>query len=153
MASTLSYNQKPDSTATGQSAPVRGQSSDACVLVVEDHADTRFMLRTMLEIRGGISVVEAEDGEMAITLAERMRPDLILIDANLPLLDGLTATRRIRALVPVRDVPIVFISGHALPDFESKAFAAGCTDYLVKPFTLSDLNRLVERHLSQVTPR
>lgn len=126
-----------------------GQISDACVLVVEDHEDTRFMLRTMLEIRGGIKVVEAEDGEMAIALAESMSPDLILIDANLPLLDGLTATRRIRELVPVRDVPIVFISGHVLPDFESKALAAGCTNYLVKPFTLSDLNLLLERHLSR----
>lgn len=130
-----------------------GPISNACVLVVEDHADTRFMLRTMLEIRGGITVVEAEDGEMAIALAESVCPDLILIDANLPLLDGLTATRRIRQLIPVRDVPIVFISGHALPDFESKALAAGCTDYLVKPFTLTALNLLLERYLSRKKDR
>ena len=151
MATTLGYNQAPNSTATGHRAPVPGQTSNACVLVVEDHEDTRFMLRTMLEIRGGIDVVEAVDGQMAIALAESVRPDLILIDGNLPQLDGLTAKRRIRELVSARDVPIVFISGHALPDFEDKAFAAGCTDFLVKPFTLSELGLLLERHLSRLS--
>ena len=129
--------------------PVPVRTSGVCVLLVEDHEDTRFMLRTMLELRGGIRVVEAEDGEMGIALAESVRPDLILIDGSLPLLDGLTATRRIRELVSLRNVPIVFISGHALPDFESKAFAAGCTDFLIKPFTLTDLDMVLERHLSQ----
>ncbi len=118
------------------------------VLIVEDHEDTRFMLRTILELRGGLSIVEAENGEMATTLAESLHPDVILMDGTLPLLDGFAATRRIRELASVRDVPIVFLSGHAHPAFEAKAFAAGCTDYLVKPFALSELKRVLERHLS-----
>lgn len=122
---------------------------DACVLVVEDHEDTRFMLKTMLEVRGGISVVEAEDGEMAIALSQSFHPDLILIDSNLPLLDGYEATRRIRELTAMREVPIVFLSGHAQPAAEARAFAAGCNDYLVKPFGLDKLGRMVDRHLSQ----
>lgn len=119
------------------------------VLIVEDHEDTRFMLRTILELRGGISIVEAENGEMAATLAESLHPDLILMDGTLPFVDGFEATRRIRELASVSNVPIVFLSGHAQPASEAKAFAAGCTDYLVKPFALGELERVLERHLSQ----
>jgi CheY-like chemotaxis protein len=149
MATTIGYNQIPGSTAKGQHAPVPVQTANACVLVVEDHVDTRFMLRTMLELRGGISVVEAENGEMAIALARNVHVDLILMDADLPLLDGYTATQRIRELISTREVPIVILSGHAQPAAEAKAFAAGCTDYLVKPFALDELGSLLERHLSQ----
>ncbi|MBA2705142.1 MAG: response regulator [Blastocatellia bacterium] len=117
------------------------------MLIVEDHEDTRFMLRTVLEMRGDISVVEADNGEMAIELAQRFAPDLILIDSNLPLLDGYEATRRIRELSSTRAVPIVFLSGHAQPASEAKAFAAGCTDYLVKPYGLGKLGLVLERHL------
>ncbi|HEV7373468.1 MAG TPA: response regulator [Pyrinomonadaceae bacterium] len=146
---TADYSQKPASTAKGQSASIQAPASNTCVLVVEDHEDTRFMLRTLLELRGGIKVVEAENGESAIALAESMHPDLILMDTDLPLLDGYAATRRIRQLTSAREVPIVFLSGHAQPVAQAKAFAAGCTDYLVKPFALGEMERLIERHLSQ----
>lgn len=145
----LDYSQRPDSTAKGQSAPLQAQAYNACVLVVEDHEDTRLMLRTILELRGGIRVVEAENGETAIALAESMHPDLILMDTDLPLLDGYMATRRIRQLKSSREVPIVFLSGHAQPMAQAKAFDAGCTDYLVKPFALGEMERVLERHLSQ----
>lgn len=138
MATTLGYNQIPGATA---------KSPQNCVLVVEDHEDTRFMLRTMLELRGGISVVEADNGELAIELAEKFHPDLILIDGTLPLVDGYEATRRIRKLTLTREVPIVFLSGHGQPADEAKAFAAGCNDYLVKPFGLGKLGNVLERHL------
>lgn len=123
------------------------RTSNSCVLVVEDHEDTRFMLRTMLGLRGGISVVEADNGEMAIELADKVHPDLILIDGTLPLVDGYEATRRIRQLTSTAEVPIVFLSGHAQPADEAKAFAAGCNDYLVKPFSLGKLGSLLERYL------
>ncbi len=106
------------------------------------------MLRTVLEMRGGISVVEAENGEMATALAESMRPDLILMNGTLPLLDGFAAMRRIRELASAYDVPIIFLSGNAQLATKAEAFAAGCTDYMVKPFALSELKRLMERHLS-----
>jgi CheY-like chemotaxis protein len=149
MATTIDYNQTPGSISHGQHAPVPSQTSNACVMVVEDHEDTRFMLRTLLEMRGGISVIEAENGEMAIALARNVRIDLILMDTNLPLLDGYTATRRLRELTSTSAVPIVMLSGHAEPAAEAKAFAAGCNDYLVKPFALGELGNMLERHLSQ----
>jgi CheY-like chemotaxis protein len=98
-------------------------------------------------MRGGVSVVEAENGEAATALAESLRPDIILMDGTLPLLDGFAATRRIRELTSGRDVPIIFLSGHAQPASEAKAFAAGCTYYLVKPFALGELERVLVQHL------
>ncbi len=147
MTTTTGYSQSPCSTAKGQGAPPPSQISNACVLVVENHEDTRFMLRTMLELRGGINVVEAENGEMAIALAKNVQVDLILMDTNLPLLDGYTATERIRAHTSTHKIPIVILSGHAQPESEAKAFAAGCTDYLVKPFALGELGSVLERYL------
>lgn len=149
MTTTRDYNRARGSTVQDQRAPVPAETSNACVLVVEDHADTRSLLRTILEMRGGISVMEAENGEMAIALAKNVRVDLILMDTDLPLLDGYAATRRIRELTPTREVPIVFISGHAQPAAEAKAFAAGCNDYLVKPFRLGELDGVLERYLAQ----
>ena len=122
-------------------------STHPLVLVVEDHEDTRFLLRTILEVRG-VRVIEAENGETAIALTQSLQPDLILMDGALPLLDGFAATRRIRGLASASDVPIVFLSGHAQPASEARAFAAGCTDYLVKPFAVGELERMLERHLS-----
>lgn len=129
---------------TARRSPV---SKHPLVLIVEDHQDTRFMLRTILEMRGSVIVVEAENGEVATALAESLRPDLILMDGTLPLLDGFAATRRIRELTSGRDVPIIFLSGHALPASEAEAFAAGCTEYIVKPFALGELERVLVRHL------
>lgn len=148
MATILDFNRKPDSTVKDHRASVPAQTFNARVLVVEDDADMRFMLKTLLESRG-VSVVEAEDGETAVDLAGSVHPDLILMDGTLPLLDGFEATRRIRERTPARNVPIVFLSGHAQPAYEAKAFAAGCTDYLVKPFDFGEWDRVLERHLSQ----
>jgi CheY-like chemotaxis protein len=132
--------------ATSRRPPAR--TLNARVLVAENHDDTRFMLRTMLEMRGA-SVVEAVNGEAAVELAMSMRLDLILIDTDLPLLDGYAVTRRIRELDPAREIPIIILSGHAQPSAEVSARAAGCTDYLIKPFPLGELGRLLERRLSQ----
>ncbi len=138
---------RPPGAYPAQRSPA---STRPLTLIVEDHEDTRFLLRTMLEMRG-VRVVEAENGETATALAESMHPDLILMDGTLPLLDGFAATRRIRELTSGRDVPIVFLSGHVQPASEARAFAAGCTDYLVKPFALGQLVRVLERHLAQRT--
>ena len=126
-------------------------SSRPLVLVVEDHEDTRYMLKYVLGI-SGFEVAEAEDGEAAVELAERLRPGLILMDGSLPRLDGLSATRRVREMAALRDVRIVFLSGHAEPSAQAKAFEAGCDDYLVKPFNLDRLVRVVAQHLSAGKP-
>lgn len=116
------------------------------VLVAEDHDDTRYLLRTLLE-RRGLAVVEAANGAEACDLAARELPDLILMDGGLPVLDGVSATRRIRGLDVLSDVPIVFLSGHAGPQFQSAARAAGCDEYIVKPFALARLDNILERLL------
>ena len=116
------------------------------VLVAEDHEDTRFMLRIFLEARG-FDVIEARNGEEALGLSESARPDLILLDGSLPHLDGVSVTSRIRAHGAARRVPVVFLSGHAEPVARSAAFAAGCDDYLTKPFELDRLCSVLVRHL------
>jgi CheY-like chemotaxis protein len=116
------------------------------VLVVEDHEDTRFMLRYLMENRG-CTVVEAGDGESAIRLTESMNPDLILMDSSLPKLDGLTATRRIRELPTRNSIPIIMLSGQALPRFRDQALLAGSSDVLAKPLDLNAFEILTGRHL------
>ena len=135
------------STKTSQRATGSVNGSPRSVLVVEDHDDTRLMLRTMLEMRGGIVFVEAENGEMAIALATNVHVDLILMDTNLPVVDGYTATSRIREYTPTHEIPIVMMSGHAEPAAQVRAFAAGCTEYLVKPFSLQGIDSMVDRYL------
>ena len=135
------------STKTSQCATDSVNTSQRSVLVVEDHDDTRLMLKTMLELRGGIVVVEAENGAMAIALATTVHVDLILMDTDLPELDGYTATSRIREYTPAHEIPIVMMSGHADPAAQVRAFAAGCTEYLVKPFSLHGFDSVVDRYL------
>ena len=142
----LSHNsnaQADASTGHRQAATIR-----PLVLVVEDHDDTRFMLEYLLEMLG-YRVAVAEDGEMAIYLAEVERPDLILMDATLPRLDGLAATRRIREMAALAGVPIVFLSGHAHASFRAAAMETGGNDFLAKPFDLNQLERVLERHLGK----
>lgn len=118
------------------------------VLVTDDHEDTRLLFRTILGFYG-CSVIEAADGEQAVLLAENSRPDLILMDSTLPRLDGLGATRRIRALISKRRIPIVFISGRAEPGFRDIALDAGCDEFLLKPLNVDLLRSVLERHLGK----
>lgn len=133
-------------THTHAAAPEGGDTPRPLVLVVEDHEDTRVMLRTMLELRG-YRVAEAVDGEEGVLLARRERPRVVIMDATLPRLDGLAATRRIRSDAALAHVPVVFLSGHAQPGFRAEALDAGGTDFLVKPVVLEDLAAVLERHL------
>lgn len=94
------------------------------VLVVEDFEDNRFMMRRLLEM-SGYRVVEAENGEQAIARALAERPDLILMDLSLPVLDGLAATRGIRRQPGSQSVPIIAVSAHDTADFHAEALAAG----------------------------
>jgi DNA-binding response OmpR family regulator len=138
------------SNARTDSPPPRRQATKVTplVLVVEDHDDTRFMLRYLLEMQG-CQVATARDGLTAIRVAEQTRPDLILMDTSLPRLDGLAATRRIRELAALHEVPIVFLSGRAEASFRAVALETGGNDYLVKPFALDQLQRVIERHLTK----
>jgi len=104
------------------------------ILVVEDQADNRRILRDLLA-HAGYEVIEACDGEQAITSASVHRPDVILMDIQLPLLDGYEATRRIKADPTLKHIPIIVVTSYGLSGDEAKAQAAGCDAYVAKPFS------------------
>ncbi len=114
------------------------------VLLVEDFEDNRFMMRRLLEM-SGYQVVEAVNGQEAVDISQRTLPDLILMDLSLPLLDGLTATRRIRTRPEMEKVPIVAVSAHDTADFHAEALAAGCNEYVTKPIDFDELEELLKR--------
>ena len=114
------------------------------VLVVEDFEDNRFMMRRLLEM-SGYRVIEAVNGQEAVEAARRERPDLILMDLSLPLLDGLAATRRIREQDGLGKVPIIAVSAHDTADFHADALAAGCNEYVTKPIDFDQLEGLLSR--------
>jgi len=109
-----------------------------CILVVEDQEDNRQILRDLLG-SAGYDLTEAEDGEEAIAAVARRRPDLILMDIQLPVMDGYEATRRIRTNPDLRSVPIIAVTSYALAGDEDKALAAGCDGYVTKPYSPRDL--------------
>jgi two-component system cell cycle response regulator DivK len=106
--------------------------------VVEDQEDNRQILRDLLT-SGGFDMIEAENGADAITAAEANRPDLILMDIQLPILDGYEATRRIKANPDLKSIPIIVVTSYALSGDEDKARRAGCDDYVAKPFSPREL--------------
>jgi len=121
-----------------------------CILVVEDQADNRRILRDLL-VNAGYELIEAESGEEAITAVAARRPDLILMDIQLPVIDGYEATRRIRTNPELKSIPIIAVTSYALAGDEAKALAAGCTAYVTKPFSPRALLAKVQEHLTIVT--
>src|SRR3974377_1691021 len=109
-----------------------------CILVVEDQEDNRQILRDLLT-NSGYNLVEAEDGEQALTMAQHQRPDLILMDVQIPLLDGYEVTRRLKADPELRDIPIIVVTSYALSGDESMARTAGCNAYVSKPYSARQL--------------
>jgi two-component system, cell cycle response regulator DivK len=108
------------------------------ILYVEDNEDNVYMLKRRLE-RAGFEVVVASDGEQGLALAHGQRPDLILMDLSLPVLDGWEATRRLKAAEETRTIPVIALSAHAMPGDREKALEAGCDDYDAKPVNLPSL--------------
>lgn len=106
---------------------------DRTILVVDDFDDTRLLLRTWLQ-RRGFRVLEAQDGLEAVALATAELPDLIIMDMEMPHLDGLSATRRIRENENLSNVPIVAVSAYGADQFRELALAAGCDEYVSTPF-------------------
>jgi two-component system cell cycle response regulator DivK len=116
------------------------------ILVVEDEEDGRQIVRDLLST-AGFEMIEAEDGETAVTTALRERPDLILMDIQLPVLDGFEATRRIRANPDLKATPIIAVTSYALSGDEAKALAAGCNAYVAKPYSPRALLAKVKQFL------
>ena len=132
-------------------SPDLQDNNNPLVLIVEDHDDTREMLRILLNMIG-CRVIEAEDGEQAMSVAEKGHPDLILLDVKMPLLDGLTVTRLIRSHPVLNEVPILLITGMDTPQVHREAHSAGCNDCLIKPLDFDRLQQLIKL-LARSTPR
>ena len=118
------------------------QPTDLTILVVEDYEDTSLAMRLALEDRG-YRIIEASDGASAVELAERERPDIILMDLNLPVMDGLEATKRIRSNAEMADTVIVAVTAYSDPDYRTRARAAGCSAFVTKPLDFEWLNDLL----------
>ena len=117
-----------------------------CILVVEDHEDNRQILRDLLSA-AGYEMVEAHDGEQALVQVAAVRPDLILMDIQLPGVDGYEVTRRIKADPTLAAIPIIAVTSYALYGDDAKARAAGCDDYVAKPFSPRQLLAKIRGYL------
>jgi two-component system, cell cycle response regulator DivK len=116
------------------------------ILVVEDQEDNRRIVRDLLESVGW-RLIEAGDGEEGVRLARSERPDLILMDIQLPVMDGYEATRQIKADPELRAIPIVVVTSYALSGDDKKAMEAGCDAYVTKPFSPRQLLATIRRFL------
>lgn len=120
-----------------------GKKKMAKILLVEDNEMNRDMLSRRL-IRKGFEVVMAVDGGEAVNMAESERPDLILMDMSLPVVDGWEATRQVKASATTGHIPIIALTAHAMSGDKEKALGAGCNDYDTKPIEMSRLLEKIE---------
>ena len=118
------------------------------VLYVEDNDDNVYMLKMRLELLGDFDVVAAEDGEKGCAMALAEHPDVILMDLEMPVVDGWEATRRLKDDPQTRDIPIIALSAHALAGDREKALAAGCDEFDTKPIEFERLVATLRRVLA-----
>ncbi len=118
------------------------------ILIVEDNEKNRKLVRDVLAFKG-YRLAEAETGEDGVRLARELRPDLILMDIQLPGIDGYEATRRIKGNADLKSTPIIAVTSYALSGDEAKARAAGCDGYVTKPFSPRDLLAKVRQYLPE----
>ena len=118
-------------------------SRDRTILIVEDSDDARYFMRLALEDLGYI-IVEAENGVKAVEVAQAERPDIILMDLSLPLMDGIKATEKIRTTDGLAGVPVVAVTAHQETDFREGAKAAGFNAYVTKPIDIDFLSDLIK---------
>ena len=111
------------------------------ILYVEDNPDNVYMLTRRLK-RKGFDLIIAGDGQEGIDKAIEENPDLILMDLSLPTMDGWTATAKIKKIEGIKDIPIIALSAHAMPEHRDRAIKAGCSDYDTKPV---DIKRLLSK--------
>ena len=116
------------------------------ILIIEDQEDNRAIMRDLLT-GAGFELIEAVDGEEGVKLAQSEHPDLILMDIQLPVIDGYEATRQIRAIVDLKSIPIIAVTSYALSGDEAKTREAGCDGYVAKPFSPRQLLAKVREFL------
>ena len=119
------------------------------ILYIEDNDDNVYMLKMRLELLGDFEVLAAENGEKGCEMAATEQPDLVLMDLEMPVVDGWEATRRLRDNPQTRDIPIIALSAHALAGEREKALAAGCNEFDTKPIEfdrlVATIRQLLER--------
>jgi two-component system, cell cycle response regulator DivK len=115
------------------------------ILIVEDVEFNRDLLTQLLEDE--FELIAVTDGQAGIAAAERERPDLILMDLSLPVIDGWEAARRLKAHADLRSIPIIALTAHAMRGDEAKARASGCDDFLTKPIDEALLFQMLNRYL------
>ena len=118
------------------------------ILVVEDQEDLRGILRDLLT-SSGYEMLEAADGQAGVDKAKAEKPDLILMDIQMPVMDGYDATRQIKADPKLKPIPIVAVSSFAMKGDEEKARAAGCDHYITKPYSPMQLLRVIRGYLGR----
>ena len=118
------------------------------ILYVEDNDDNVYMLKMRLELLGDFEVLTAEDGENGCAMAISARPDIILMDLEMPVVDGWEASRRLKGNPQTRDIRIIALSAHALAGEREKALAAGCNEFDTKPIEFDRLVATVRRILA-----
>ena len=121
------------------------------LLYVEDNDDNVYMLKMRLELRDDFEVVTAENGERGCEMAVVERPDIILMDLEMPIVDGWEATRRLKSNPETRDIPVIAFSAHALAGEREKALAAGCDEFETKPIEFDRLVATIRRILAART--
>ena len=119
------------------------------VLYIEDNDDNVYMLKMRLELLGDFEVVAAEDGEKGCEMATAEKPDIILMDLEMPVVDGWEATRRLKGNAQTRDIPIIALSAHALAGEREKAMAAGCNEFDTKPIEFDRLVATIRRVMAR----
>ncbi|MCR4408121.1 MAG: response regulator [Anaerolineae bacterium] len=119
---------------------------NSTILVIEDNEQNMYMMTFMLK-KHGYQVLQARDGKSGIELARREQPDLILLDMQLPVVDGYEVARRLRTLPETRNIPIVGVSSYAMVGDQEKALTAGCDGYFEKPIDPVRFMQEIEKHL------
>ena len=122
------------------------------LLYIEDNQDNLYMLQLRFDVLGGYELMSATDGAAGIAMAAAERPDLILMDLNLPEIDGWEAARRLKADPKTRDIPIIALSAHAMAGDREKALATGCDDFDTKPIEFDRLLAKIEQALATQPP-
>jgi len=118
------------------------------ILMVEDEPKNMKLLRDLLQ-KFGYETMEATDGEQGVELTRKIKPDLVLMDIMMPKLDGLEATRILKADISTKDIPVVALTAFAMSGDKERALEAGCDGYVTKPVDVRELLKTVEQFLAQ----
>lgn len=121
---------------------------DKNVMVVEDNEKNRKLVRVVLKAKG-YNIIEAATGEEALNLLKNQKPDIILMDIQLPDIDGLTLIKQIKASVITKDIPIIAVTAYAMKGDEQKILDTGCDAYVSKPINTQELPRIVEKYIKK----